>query len=91
MEYAEALAYLDGTRWLGAEPSLRRIRELLLQIGDPQRELKFVHIAGTNGRSMQSQAASPVLCGLCSHRQPHVCCDSQESSPTPQFNASTSL
>ena len=36
MEYREALAYLDGARWNGAEPSLRRIRELLAALGDPQ-------------------------------------------------------
>ena len=61
MEYAEALAYLDGTRWLGAEPSLRRIRELLLQLGDPQRELKFVHIAGTNGKGSCAAMLASVL------------------------------
>ena len=50
MEYKEALAYLDGARWFGAEPSLRRIRELLEALGDPQKKLKFIHIAGTNGK-----------------------------------------
>ena len=61
MEYTEALAYLDGTRWQGAEPSLRRIRELLSRLGDPQKGLKFVHIAGTNGKGSCAAMLASVL------------------------------
>ena len=61
MEYREALAYLDGARWNGAEPSLRRIRELLAALGDPQKELKFVHIAGTNGKGSCAAMLASVL------------------------------
>ncbi len=61
MEYSEALAYLDGSRWLGAEPSLRRIRELLSGLGDPQKELRFVHIAGTNGKGSCAAMLASVL------------------------------
>ena len=61
MEYREALAYLDGARWNGAEPALRRIRELLAALGDPQKELKFVHIAGTNGKGSCAAMLASVL------------------------------
>lgn len=61
MTAAEALAYIDGARWFGAEPSLRRIRELLAQLGDPQKELKFVHIAGTNGKGSCAAMLASVL------------------------------
>jgi len=61
MEYKEALAYLDGARWFGAEPSLRRIRELLAALGDPQKGLKFVHIAGTNGKGSCAAMLASVL------------------------------
>ena len=61
MEYKEALAYLDGARWNGAEPSLRRIRELLSALGDPQKGLKFVHIAGTNGKGSCAAMLASVL------------------------------
>ena len=61
MEYTEALAYLDGARWNGAEPSLRRIRELLSALGDPQKGLKFVHIAGTNGKGSCAAMLASVL------------------------------
>ena len=61
MEYREALAYLDGSRWLGAEPSLRRIRALLFELGDPQKGLKFVHIAGTNGKGSCAAMLASIL------------------------------
>ena len=61
MEYKEALAYLDGAHWFGAEPSLRRISELLDALGDPQKKLRFVHIAGTNGKGSCAAMLSSVL------------------------------
>ena len=61
MEYKEALSYLDGAQWFGAEPSLRRIRALLEQLGDPQKKLKFVHIAGTNGKGSCAAMLASVL------------------------------
>ena len=33
-----------------AKPGLLSIRELLLKLGNPQNELKFIHVAGTNGK-----------------------------------------
>ena len=61
MDYKEALAYLDGAQWFGAEPSLRRIRALLSQLGDPQKKLKIVHIAGTNGKGSCAAMLASVL------------------------------
>ena len=61
MTYSEALAYLDGANWFGAEPSLRRIEELLHALGDPQEKLRFVHIAGTNGKGSCAAMLASVL------------------------------
>ena len=61
MEYKEALAYLDGAHWFGAEPSLRRIRSLLEQLGDPQKKLRFVHIAGSNGKGSTCAMIERIL------------------------------
>ena len=61
MDDKEALAYLDGARWFGAEPSLRRIQQLLAALGDPQKKLKFVHIAGTNGKGSCAAMLASVL------------------------------
>lgn len=65
MKIKEALDYVNGTRWRGAEASLRRIRELMSLLGDPQKKLRFVHIAGTNGKGSCAAMTASVLraCG----------------------------
>ena len=61
MEYQEALAYIGGSTWFGAEPGLDRIRELLEALGRPQDRLKYVHIAGTNGKGSCAAMLSSIL------------------------------
>lgn len=61
MEYQEALRYIDGVQWLGSRPGLDRVTELLRRLGDPQRRLKFVHIAGTNGKGSCAAMTASVL------------------------------
>ena len=50
MTYEEALKYIHSTCWLGSKPGLSRTRELLEKLGNPQKKLKFIHVAGTNGK-----------------------------------------
>jgi len=50
MTYDEAMAYIHEVTWRGAKFGLERTRELLERIGNPQKKLKFVHVAGTNGK-----------------------------------------
>lgn len=47
--------------WTGRTPGLERIRALLGRLGDPQRELKFVHITGTNGKGSTAAMVASVL------------------------------
>ena len=61
MDYKEALAYIDGVSWLGSRPGLERVTALLEQLGDPQKELKFVHVAGTNGKGSCAAMTASVL------------------------------
>ena len=61
MTYKEALNYINGTLWLGSKPGLERIRELCSSLGDPQDSLKFVHIAGTNGKGSAAAMTASVL------------------------------
>ena len=61
MDYKEALEYIDGARWFGKEPSLRRIRELMELLGNPQKKLKFIHIAGTNGKGSCAAMLASIL------------------------------
>ena len=50
MNYNEAIAYIHGIYKRGKKDNLLRITELLERMGNPQKELKFVHVAGTNGK-----------------------------------------
>ena len=61
MNYEEALSYIHSISWLGSRPGLSRTRELLDSLGDPQKELKFIHIAGTNGKGSVAAMLSSVL------------------------------
>lgn len=61
MDYKQALEYIDGVAWFGSRPGLSRVEELLHQLGDPQNKLKFVHIAGTNGKGSCASMLASVL------------------------------
>lgn len=50
MTYDEAIKYIHGISNFFCKPGLDRIRELCRGLGDPQNELKFIHVAGTNGK-----------------------------------------
>ena len=50
MKYQEAIDYIDACSGYGIVPGLDSIRELLNRIGNPQENLKFIHVAGTNGK-----------------------------------------
>lgn len=61
MDYKEALKYIDSTATFGSKPGLGRIRELLNKLGEPQRGLKYVHVAGTNGKGSVSAMLASIL------------------------------
>ena len=46
---------------LGSRPGLQRIESLLEEMGDPQQGLKYVHVAGTNGKGSTSLIIADVL------------------------------
>ena len=61
MTYREALDYIHSVVWKGSRPGLSRIRELLRLLGNPQDKLRFIHIAGTNGKGSVSAMTESVL------------------------------
>lgn len=61
MTYEEALTYIHSVEWLGSKPGLSRTRELLRRLGDPQKRLRFIHVAGTNGKGSVCAMLSSVL------------------------------
>ncbi|HOA54899.1 MAG: folylpolyglutamate synthase/dihydrofolate synthase family protein [Acetivibrionales bacterium] len=61
MTYDEALAYIHGANRFGKKQGLRNIRTLLRIMGDPQKKLRFVHVAGTNGKGSTSAFIGSIL------------------------------
>ena len=57
----EAIKYIHSVSWRGSRPGLERIRELCRALGDPQKKLRFIHVAGTNGKGSVCSMLSSVL------------------------------
>lgn len=61
MSYQETLKYIHNVKWQGSKPGLSRTQELLRSLGNPEKKLKFVHIAGTNGKGSTAACIASVL------------------------------
>lgn len=61
MNYEEALSFINETKKLGSVLGLQNITELLKRLNNPQDKLKFVHIAGTNGKGSTSAFIGNIL------------------------------
>lgn len=60
--YKEARVYLDERSKYGSVLGLDAVQNLLRELGNPQDMLKFVHIAGTNGKGSVLAYTSTILC-----------------------------
>ncbi len=61
LNYTECLDYIHSVSWTFCKPGLERIGVLCQKLGNPQKELKFVHVAGTNGKGSFCSMLSSVL------------------------------
>ncbi len=61
MNYREAVDYIHSLLAFGIKPGLERIRALLAELGNPQNGLRFVHVAGTNGKGSTATALACIL------------------------------
>jgi len=61
MDITETLKYIHSVDWKGSRPGLARITELMHALGDPQDNLKFIHVAGTNGKGSFCAMTERVL------------------------------
>lgn len=61
MNYTEALEYIHSICWTFTKPGLERISALCEKLGNPQNDLKFVHVAGTNGKGSFCSMLDSVL------------------------------
>lgn len=61
MNYKQAMEYIEETGRYGSVPGLENIRNLCEKLGNPQDKLRFVHIAGTNGKGSTLAYISTIL------------------------------
>ena len=61
MTAEEAIAYIENYTWSTTRLGLERTRTLLRALGDPQKELKFIHVAGSNGKGSTCAMLEAVL------------------------------
>lgn len=61
MTREEAMKFIQDSQKFGSRLGLERIEKLCELLGNPQDELKFVHIAGTNGKGSTSVFINNIL------------------------------
>ncbi|MEY8388046.1 folylpolyglutamate synthase/dihydrofolate synthase family protein [Oscillospiraceae bacterium 38-13] len=54
-------AYIHSHGWESHAPGLHRVQELLQRLGNPQDGLRFIHVAGTNGKGSVCACLASVL------------------------------
>lgn len=61
MNYLEAQNYLDGLQFHKIKLGLDSMRSFLAQVGHPEQRLRYVHVAGTNGKGSVSVTLLTLL------------------------------
>ena len=61
MTYEEAVEFLNAPKYSETRPGLGPVTELMERLGNPQDQLKYVHIAGTNGKGSTAAYMDSVL------------------------------
>jgi len=61
MTYEEAMEYIHSVNWLGSRPGLERITVLCEKLGHPEKDLRFIHVGGTNGKGSFCCMLSNIL------------------------------
>ena len=63
MRYEEAMKYITGVGNFGSNYGLERTYKLLEYLGNPEKDLKLIHIAGTNGKGSTTSMITEILMG----------------------------
>ncbi|NIK11234.1 bifunctional folylpolyglutamate synthase/dihydrofolate synthase [Alkalibacillus almallahensis] len=61
MEVTEAIAWIHKQLPFGIKPGLTRINMILNELGNPQHQIKTIHVAGTNGKGSTTSFLSHIL------------------------------
>ncbi len=78
MNYEEAWGFLDNLQFFKIKLGLESMSEFLDSVGNPHRGLRFIHVAGTNGKGSVSTTLRTILTkagykvGL--YTSPHLSC-----------------
>ena len=59
--FNDGIRYLESLNLLGIKFELKRIARILKEFGDPQSQLKVMHVAGTNGKGSVCAFLSSIL------------------------------
>lgn len=77
MTFDESLEWLGGTQFFGIKLGLGNTCRLLDHLGNPERSLRIIHVAGTNGKGSVCAMLDAIFreagirCGL--YTSPHLC------------------
>lgn len=63
MRYEEAMKYITEVGNFGSNYGLERTYKLLEYLGNPEKDLKLIHIAGTNGKGSTTSMITEILMG----------------------------
>lgn len=61
MGIEETLQFIHSTSCMGSRLGLDRMKDLMFRLGNPQEELRFVHVAGTNGKGSVCAMLSSIF------------------------------
>jgi dihydrofolate synthase/folylpolyglutamate synthase len=61
MDYSESLAWLSSAQQFGIKLGLENTMRLLEALGHPERECRFLHVAGTNGKGSTCAMMDAIL------------------------------
>ena len=77
MTFDESLTWLNSTQFFGIKLGLDNTRRLLGHLGNPERQLRIFHVAGTNGKGSVCAMLDSIFrsAGLKSglYTSPHLC------------------
>jgi dihydrofolate synthase / folylpolyglutamate synthase len=61
MNFEQTVYYIENSMLFGCRPGLERTAGLLDLLGNPHKKIKFVHVAGTNGKGSTTAIISNIL------------------------------
>lgn len=61
MDYNSTIQYITKKDWQESKLGLSRVHELLEKLGNPHKKLRYIHVAGTNGKGSTCAMLASIL------------------------------